>query len=212
MTPLVAYGATVTIGSLAAAFAIGIAFGWTLERAGLGQADRLAAQFYLLDFRLIKVMFSAIVTAALGAFVLGGLGVLDLSRVFVPQTYILPQIVGGLVFGVGFIAAGLCPGTSCVAAASGRIDGAAVMVGMFAGVALVGLAFDPIARFYESTARGTLTLPQTLGLPGGIVVGLLTVVTVSGFALVERFERRRARAPTASGMAHATKRLRNRAS
>ena len=192
MTPLFAYGATVTLGSLVAAFAIGIAFGWTLERAGLGQADRLAAQFYLLDFRLIKVMFSAIVTAALGAFVLGRLGVLDLSRVVVPQTYILPQIVGGLVFGVGFIAAGLCPGTSCVAAASGRVDGAAVMLGMLAGVSITGLAFDPLARFYESTARGVLTLPQSLGLPYGVVIGLLAVLALSAFAVLERFERRRA--------------------
>jgi uncharacterized membrane protein YedE/YeeE len=198
--PLFDYGATATLGSLAAAFAIGIAFGWTLERAGLGQADRLAGQFYLTDFTLFKVLFSAILTAALGAFLLGQLGVLDLSRVYVPQTYILPQIAGGLIFGVGFIAAGLCPGTSCVAAASGRVDGLAVMAGMFAGVSIVGLAFDPLARFYESTARGTLTLPESLGLPTIVVLALLTGLALSAFVLLEWFERRRA-TPHATGPA-----------
>ncbi len=190
MTPLFNYGSTATVGSLAAAFAIGIAFGWALERAGLGQADRLAGQFYLVDFTLFKVLFSAILTAALGAFFLGRLGLLDLSRVYVPQTYILPQVAGGLIFGVGFIAAGLCPGTSCVAAASGRLDGAAVIVGMLAGVSVTGLAFDPLARFYESTARGALTLPESLGLPYGVVVGVLALLALSAFALIERFERR----------------------
>ena len=32
-----------------------------LERAGFGRADKLAAQFYLRDLTVFKVMFSAIV-------------------------------------------------------------------------------------------------------------------------------------------------------
>ena len=191
--PLFDPAATATAGSLVAAFAIGIAFGWTLERAGLGQANKLAGQFYLQDFTVFKVMFSAIVTAALGAFLLGRLGLLDLSRVYVPQTYLLPQIIGGLIFGVGFIAAGLCPGTSCVAAASGRLDGLAVMLGMFAGAAIVGLGFDRIASLYQSTARGTLTLPRYFGVPDGVVLAGVIALALAGFALVESFERHRHR-------------------
>ena len=190
MMPLFNY-TSAAAASLASAFAIGIAFGWALERAGLGQADKLAGQFYLVDFTVFKVMFSAIVTAAIGVFLLSRLGLLDLSRVYVPPTYVLPQIVGGLIFGVGFIAAGLCPGTSCVAAATGRIDGFAVMLGLFAGVAITGLAFDPLADFYNSTARGTLTLPAYLALSDGTVLALLTVAALAAFAGVEWFERRR---------------------
>ena len=48
---------------LASALGIGAAFGWTLERAGLGNARKLAGQFYGTDFTVVKVMFSAIVTA-----------------------------------------------------------------------------------------------------------------------------------------------------
>lgn len=188
--PFFGPGAAATLPSLAAAFAIGIAFGWTLERAGLAQANKLANQFYLVDFTVIKVMFSAILTAALGAFVLDRVGLLDLSRVSVPPTYILPQIAGGLIFGVGFVAAGLCPGTSCVAAASGRLDGIAVMLGLFAGASIVGLAFGPLVRFYESTARGTFTLPQWLGVSPAAVLILLTCIVLAVFWLIERFERR----------------------
>src|SRR6185503_18302804 len=120
------------------ALAIGIAFGFTLERAGLGSAPKLAGQFYLTDFTVFKVLFSAIVTAMLGAFWLGRLGILDLSAVYVPETWLVPQLAGGVVFGAGFVIAGLCPGTSCVAAASGRGDGAAVVGGMFTGVLVTG--------------------------------------------------------------------------
>lgn len=190
MTPLFNYTAPAGAGSLLAAFAIGLAFGWALERAGLGQADKLAGQFYFVDFTVFKVMFSAILTAGLGAFLLGGLGVLDLSRVYVPQTYVVPQIAGGLIFGIGFIAAGLCPGTSCVAAASGRTDGAAVIVGLLAGVTIAGFAVNPLAEFYNSTARGTLTLPDYFGLSTGTVLAVVTAIALLAFAGLEWFERR----------------------
>ena len=172
------------------ALAIGIAFGWCLERAGLGNARKLAGQFYLTDLTVFKVMFSAIVTAMLGAFWLTRLGLLDLHNVYIPETYLLPQLAGGLLFGAGFVAAGLCPGTSCVAAASGRGDGATVVLGMFAGVLVTGLAFAPLRTFYESTARGPLTLPQLLRVPYGAVVFAAVAMALAMFAGAERWERR----------------------
>jgi len=169
---------------------IGIAFGWTLERAGLGSAPKLAGQFYLTDLTVFKVMFSAIVTAMLGAFWLSRLGILDLSQVYVPETFLLPQLAGGLLFGVGFVVAGLCPGTSCVAAATGRGDGAMVMLGMFAGVLVTGLAFAPLQHFYESTARGSLTLPDLLRVPYGVVVCAIVAMALIAFQFAERLEKR----------------------
>src|SRR3954463_7734592 len=149
-------------GAIAAALLIGIGFGWCLERAGMGNARKLAAQFYLRDLTVFKVMFSAIVTAMLGTFWLARVGILDLSRVYVPETFILPQLVGGLVFGVGFAVGGLCPGTSCVAAATGRGDGMMLLGGMFSGVLITGLVFSKLEHFYASTSRGPFTLPQLL--------------------------------------------------
>jgi hypothetical protein len=174
--------------ALIAAVAIGVAFGWTLERAGLGSAPKLAGQFYFADLTVFKVMFSAIVTAMLGVFWLGRLGILDLGRVYVPETYLLPQLAGGLLFGVGFVIAGLCPGTSCVAAATGRGDGLLVMLGMFAGVLGTGLAFGSISNFYASTARGGITLPQLLGVPYGAVVLAVVAMALIAFWLIRRFE------------------------
>lgn len=172
------------------AVCIGIAFGWFLERAGLGNARKLAGQFYLTDLTVLKVMFSAIVTAMLGAFWLSRLGVLDLAGVYVPETYLLPQLAGGLLFGAGFVMAGLCPGTSCVAAATGRGDGALVMLGMFAGVLTTGLAFAPLRAFYESSARGALTFPQLLRVPYGVVVCAVVAMALAAFVAAERWERR----------------------
>jgi hypothetical protein len=167
--------------ALAVAVPIGIAFGFTLERAGLGSAPKLAGQFHGTDLTVFKVMFSAVLTAMLGAFWLARLGFLDVSRVHVPETYVAPQLIGGIFFGAGFSLCGLCPGTSCVAAATGRGDGAMVVLGLFIGVFGAGLILDPWQSWYESTARGAWTLPELLHLPYGVVVGAITALAVAGF-------------------------------
>jgi uncharacterized membrane protein YedE/YeeE len=175
---------------LATAAVCGIAFGAALERAGLGSARKLVGQFYGADLAVFKVMFTAIVVAMLGAFWLAQLGVLDLARVAVPETWIAPQLIGGVVFGTGLALAGLCPGTSCVAAASGRGDGLAVMGGMFAGVLATGIGFAPLRGLYEATPRGALTLPDWLGAPYGAVVAAVVAIALVGFAVAARIEAR----------------------
>lgn len=174
---------------LAVAVGVGVAFGWCLERAGLGSARKLAGQFYVRDFTVLKVLFSAIVTAMLGVFWLARLGVADPARIYIPPTWLVPQAVGGALFGIGMVAGGLCPGTSCVAAAAGRRDGVAVMGGMLAGILLFAAAFPLLRSLYESTPAGTLTIPDLLRVPSGTVVAAVVAMALGAFALAEAVER-----------------------
>jgi hypothetical protein len=171
---------------------IGIAFGWFLERGGLSNARKLAGQFYLTDLTVFKALFSALLTAMLGAFWLDHAGLLDLGRVYLPETFVLPQALGGAVFGAGFLIAGLCPGTSCVAAAAGRRDGWCVIGGILFGVFLFNSAFPWIGRFYESTSLGAVTFTDLTGLSRGAGVALVTAFALAGFAAVRKIERSRA--------------------
>ena len=188
--PLVGIGALGELASLGTALGIGLVFGWFLERGGLGNARKLAGQFYLTDFTVLKVMFSAILTAMLGLFWLGWAGVVDLSQVYVPETFLLPQLVGGLIFGVGFVLAGLCPGTSCVAAVTGRRDGLATVAGLLVGVFVFAELFPVVAALYERTSRGSLTLPQVFGLSHGTMVFAVVCLALGAFAIAERVEQR----------------------
>jgi uncharacterized membrane protein YedE/YeeE len=176
--------------SLGVAAMIGAAFGIALEQAGLGSARKLAGQFYFTDFTVFKVLFSALVTAMLGTFWLGRFGLIDFAGLYVPQTFLLPQLAGGVIFGIGFVVSGLCPGTCCVSAATGRIDGIATMAGLFLGVLGSGLAFSHIDAFYGSTARGVFTLPELFGMPYGVVVLQVVVLALVAFCLIERWEQR----------------------
>lgn len=173
------------------AFLIGLAFGWFLERGGMGDAPKLAGQFYLRDMTVFKLMFSALVTAMLGLFWLERAGILDPADLFVTETAPLAQALGGAVFGVGFVIAGLCPGTSCVAAASGRLDGVAAMVGMFVGVVVFMVAFPWLGTIYG--AGEIRTLAVAWGWREGSVVLLVVGLALAGFVASEALEARHRR-------------------
>lgn len=178
--------------SLAVALGIGVAFGAVLERTGLGSARQLVKQFHGTDLTVFKVMFSALVTAMLGVFWLGVFGLVNWSALYVPPTFLAPQLVGGLIFGAGFALAGLCPGTSCVAAASGRGDGLITVAGLFAGVLATGFALSRIPGFaaFYSSHGAVSTLPEAFGVSYGAMALAVVVVALIGFALTARIERR----------------------
>ena len=176
--------------SLIVAFAIGIGFGFFLERAGFGSARKLTAQFYLTDLAVFKVMFTAIVTAMLGVTYLGWMGFLDLSQVTLVPTHLWPQIGGGLILGVGFVIGGYCPGTSVAAMATGRVDAVLYALGVGAGTVVFAEAFRFLESFFYAGKLGAVTLPQVFHLPYGLVVFAVVLMALGGFWGASWVERR----------------------
>ena len=176
--------------SLIIAFAIGIGFGFMLERGGFGSARILAAQFYLGNMRVVKVMFTAILTAMLGVYYLSVIGFMDLSLIYISNTYLIPQVLGGLILGVGFVIGGYCPGTSMVAFSTGKIDGFVYIIGVAAGIFVFGEMFPFIEGFVNSTDMGAQTLPSFFGLSYGLVVFLVVVMAIGMFAAAEWIEKK----------------------
>jgi hypothetical protein len=156
-----------TAEDLAIALALGAGFGYCLERAGFGSARKLTAVFYFRDMAVVKVMFTAIVTAMAGLFALSALGVLDLAELYVEPTTIAAQALGGVLFGAGFIVGGYCPGTSVAAMATGRKDGFAFALGMLAGVYGYAEWTPGIDAWIKAGSRGELTLPSVSGIGMG---------------------------------------------
>ncbi len=192
MAPLFKYGLFGENVGLVVAFVIGIGFGFFLERAGFNSARKLAAQFYFTDLTVFKVMFTAIVTAMLGVFWLSRLGVMDLSLVYLTPTFLLPQIVGGFILGIGFVVGGYCPGTACVGAATGRIDAMVLFVGIFVGIFGYSELYPLISGFHNATDFGTKTLPGVTGLPYGLLVFAVVLMALGGFAGAEWVEKKMA--------------------
>jgi uncharacterized protein len=175
IAPFYKMGAFGYWGFVVSALVVGFGFGFFIERGGLGDARKLTGQFYLRDFTVLRVMFSAIVVAMLGILSLSLLGVLDLREVYINPAFVWPMIVGGLLVGLGFAIGGYCPGTSLVAAVNGKIDGLVFMVGLLLGIFLFGELYNSLAGF---TRSGALAPPATLDSWLGVspaTVGLIVV-------------------------------------
>ncbi|MGZ9220894.1 MAG: YeeE/YedE thiosulfate transporter family protein [Anaerolineales bacterium] len=169
---------------------IGFAFGFTLEMSGFGNSRKLAAQFYFTDLTVLKVMFTAIVTAMVLLFGAVGLGLLDFSQVWVNPTYLSSGILGGLIMGVGFIVGGFCPTTSLAAASTGKVDGIFFVVGGFFGAFLFGETEQYFDSWYANAGYyGRLTLDQVFHLPIGVVVLLVVLMALFMFWGAEQLER-----------------------
>jgi len=173
---------------------VGFAFGFVLERAGFGRAQKLVGQFLLTEWTVLKVMFGAVATAMVGTVVLDGVGLIDLRAVAdsaSSATWLWPMLVGGLVVGLGFVTSSYCPGTSVVAMASGKLDGAATVAGVVVGSVIGGelLGVPAVARFADGSFLGHLYLYDLLRVPPAVVALAVALVAVAAFVGAEKVER-----------------------
>jgi hypothetical protein len=152
---------------LGIALLLGLGFGFCLERAGFGSARKLTAVFYLYDMAVVKVMFSAIVTTLAGLFLLSAVGWMDLSELYIEPTNWVAAVIGGAVFGAGFVIGGYCPGTSIAALATGRQDAMVFALGMLAGVIGYAEGASGLEAWVRSFELGEMTLPSLTGIGMG---------------------------------------------
>jgi uncharacterized membrane protein YedE/YeeE len=149
----------------------GFGFGFVLERAGFGRAQKLVGQFYGHDMSVFKVMFTAVVTAMLVIVVAAAAGLADfrgIAESATSETLLVPFAVGGAVVGAGFVMSGYCPGTSWVAMASGKLDGLFTVLGTVVGAVLWSeVEFRPgFATLHNATNVGHLSgCPIASGRP-----------------------------------------------
>lgn len=174
--------------SLLLAVLIGMGFGFMLERGGFGSSKVLSGVFYLKDWRVLKVMFTAIITAMLGLYAAQGMGWVVMDQVAFRPTFLGGQIVGGLLLGAGFVTAGYCPGTSVVGLVSGKLDAAMVILGILLGIGVFEEWFPAFAAVRDWGSMGRVSLADWMGVPTGAVVLIVVALALGAFALVRWLE------------------------
>lgn len=143
---------------LALGLLFGLAFGFLLQKGGVAKYHVLMGVLLLEDFTVIKVMLSAIVAGMIGVFALYALGLVELH---LKPTRYAANLLGGLLFGVGFALLGYCPGTGAAALGQGNYDAIAGVLGLMAGSYLYaemsGLLGKTVLTWGD---RGKLMLPE----------------------------------------------------
>jgi hypothetical protein len=176
--------------NLLIAFLIGLGFGFALEQAGFSSSRKLAGMFYGYDITVLKVFFTAAITAMLGLLFMNYLGMIDMSIVYVNDYYMASAIIGGVIMGAGFIIGGFCPGTSVCAAAIGKIDAMYFIGGSFIGILLFGQTYPVWEKLHNSQHLGSIKLSDTIGVSDGILGLIVIVAAVMMFWLGEMAEKK----------------------
>ena len=174
---------TASAQSLILGLAFGLVFGFLLQKGGVAKYHVLMGQLLLADYTVVKVMLSAVVVGALGVHLMHRAGLVELH---IKPTRYAPNIIGGLLFGVGFALSAYCPGTGAAALGQGNFDALAMIVGMISGSYLfaemsgwIGRRLDPIGD------RGKVTLYDLIPVNRSVVVLGSIAVLVAVLAIIE---------------------------
>lgn len=170
-------------GTAGTALAVGILFGFVLEQAGFGSPCKLTAQFRLTDWSVFKVMFTAIITAAIGILLLQINNTFGAQTFFIAEAHVWALVTGAALIGAGFAIGGYCPGTSVVGLGSGRIDGLIFMLGMVIGVLAFSSVYDSavVQGILDSFHVEALTMYELLGISPWTMVMIMAGMLVAGY-------------------------------
>lgn len=163
----------------------GIGFGVLLQRAEVIRFDRQIGALLLVDMTIVKFMLTTIIVGMVGVHLLVDLGLAKLS---LKPLIFGGNLLGGLIFGVGWALLGYCPGTAAAALGEGRVDALAGMAGMLVGAAVFAEAYPALKESVLTWGDfGKATLPGLLGLSHWPVI----VVFVAAAVLLLRFLERK---------------------
>ena len=190
MGPLIVYDHISQSTNLFLAFIIGIGFGFVLESSGFSSSRKLAGMFYGYDTTVLKVFFTAAITAMLGLLFFSLFGWIDLGTIYINPTYMTSAIVGGVIMGAGFIMGGFCPGTSVCAASIGKLDALSYIGGLVIGVLLFTEAYPLWEGIYKANNMGFPTMDAVMGISKGVFALLLILVAFGMFWVAEWAEKK----------------------
>lgn len=170
--------------SLALAALFGLIFGFLLQKGGVAKYNVLIGVLLLEDFTVVKVMMTAVLVGMVGVFALHGMGKVQLH---IKPTRLGANIIGGLMFGVGFALIAYCPGTGAAALGQGNWDAIFGIIGLLAGSYLFAEFSARMERTVEKWGeRGKLLLPDALQIPRGIFVTVFAVLLTLGLIVLEK--------------------------
>lgn len=172
------------------AILIGIFFGFILEASGFSSSRKLAGVFYGYDFAVLKVFFTAALVALIGILYMDYLGYLNMEQLYIHPTYLWGAIIGGIVMGVGFVAAGFCPGTSLCAVAIGKIDAIVYVIGIMVGIFIFSELYTVFQPIYEGYFEGNITLMDSLGVNRYWFVFIFTIIAIVAFVASDLIRKR----------------------
>jgi len=162
----------------------GVAFGALLQQGRVLRFEKQVAAMLFTDMTILKFMLSAIVVGMIGLQLFVGLGVIEFSP---KATAVGANLIGGLLFGVGWAVMGYCPGTAMGAVGEGRWHAIWALIGMLVGAAVYAEVYPALHDTVLTWGKlGKLQLPGVLGVSPWIVIVAFTAIVIGLFRWFEK--------------------------
>lgn len=158
-------------------FIFGIVFGFLLQKGGVTKYDVIVGQLLLTDFTVLKIMLTAVIVGMPGIYLMKQFGWVEL---YPKSGSVGMNVIGGLIFGVGFALLGYCPGTIAGAIGNGYLDAAigglaGIWIGTGSFAALYPRLNDGILKIGD---YGDISLPKLLKMNEWVVIGLVEILII----------------------------------
>ena len=163
---------------------IGLIFGFLLDKGGVTHYRTIMGQLLLRDFRVMKIIFSAIITGSVGLQILRSLGYVEFN---LKPCRLRANIIGGLIFGLGFGLLGYCPGTAAGGVGVGSIHAFIGVVGILLGAGLFARLYPRLADYLANDSLGKVSISELLKVKPWVILMPLTVIIVAAFIILEHY-------------------------
>lgn len=163
----------------------GVVFGFLLQKGGVTKYDVIVGQLLLTDFTVLKIMLTAVMVGMPGIYLMKHLGWVELY----PKSGSLGMnIIGGLIFGIGFALLGYCPGTIAGAIGNGYLD---ATIGGLAGIWIgTGIFAALYPRLHNGILKlgdyGDISLPKIFKANEWVVIAAVEVLILILLMWLER--------------------------
>jgi len=172
------------------AILVGIAFGYIMESSGFSSSRKLVGVFYGYDFAVLRVFFTAAITASIGLLFMDYFGWIDMAALDGLPARVWPIVVGGIIMGLGFVTGGFCPGTCVTAIGIGKLDGYVFFGGIMIGVFIFSEMFPLLEKFYNSSNLGDVSVPEYFGISPYWFMFFVSIVAIISFYVTLEIRKR----------------------
>ncbi len=130
---------------------LGTAFGFLLSRSGAADYNYIQGMFLFERFQLYGIIGTAVAVTAPGLWLIkrGGRTVTGRRIEVELKPLHRGNIVGGLLFGIGWSIAGMCPGPIFVNIGEGKVYALAALAGALVGAGVFGAIYTRIQPLFR---------------------------------------------------------------
>jgi len=168
---------------------MGLIFGFLLQKGQVAKTRVIVGQFLLRDWTVAKIMLTAIVVGSIGVY---AQVIWNQAPLHIKPALLGGVLGGGLLFGIGMVLLGYCPGTCVAACGAGHRDAWAGLVGMLLGSVVFVVAYPALKPLIKGLGDwGKITLPEVTGTSPWLWIGGLAALAIVAVVIWKRMERPR---------------------